>query len=576
MKTRLLLTLLIGFALRLEAQHFQIVDQTSFDNTGAVTASVPGGGMYVAAIAGWPRLNFSNVRLFRYDKAGKELWHFDLPGSEYDRVADLLVLPDSSVVICGGTSGCDVGGYGFIGRFSAEGEVLWHVYQDYVYQLPFEIYFFSALTLGEPGTVYVLGNPWDESAVLSFNLETGEYLEMIGLSPPLNWETYDVYYRPQEQGFYVAGLQGIHRYNTQTDVIELVVADLPGGGPFLQIVPLNDSLMLTFRIEGDVVVFDQNGVVETHDWTGHGAEHVERNNDGRLAVFSEGKVYVYSSDFVFQHQLEPNLPQFKSTSALWSNDRLVLAGNEKHTSHNHYYNTALWAQSYDLDGQTLVNLGDVEVLEVIEVQHPAAHLVSLPGSYPLYSITGGTFQVRIRNLSFAMLDSVTLNTAFYGYDYPDICQTSSHKVVSFDSLALGPGEEAVLDMGLVETPFIGFLLGSFNPWKVCVWSSVPNGMADADHTNNLACLNVFGIVSATEPAASTFSLSPNPATDACTITWGENMRPETVQVYDAFGRLLLSETVDSHAGKHVLLLNALQSGIYLVVLDRAVHRLVRN
>ncbi|MCC6411955.1 MAG: T9SS type A sorting domain-containing protein [Saprospiraceae bacterium] len=576
MKTGIFYLLLVCFALRLEAQHFQIVDQTDFDNEAAVTASVPGGGMYVAAIAGWPRLNFSNFRLFRYDKAGNELWHYDLPGSERDGVADLLVLPDSSVVVCGNTSGCDVGGYGFIARLSAEGEVLWHVYEDFVTELPFEIYFFNALTVGESGTLYVLGNPWEGSAVLSFNIETGEYLETIGLSPPFNWNTHDVYYRSQEQGFYVAGLQGIHRYMLQTGFLELVVANLPGGGPFLQIVPLNDSLMLTYRVEGDVVVFDQNGVVETHDWTIHGAEHVERNDDGRLAVLSEGKVYVYGPDFEFHQQIEPNLPQFRANTMLWSNDRIVLAGSDKHTNTTLYWNTAMWAQSYDTNGQTFNNVQEVEVLEVIEVQHPVAHNVGVPGSYPYHSITGGAFQVRIRNLSFITLDSVTLNTAFYGYDYPDICPSSSYLVKTFDSLDLGPGEEVVLDLGLVETPFIGFWLGSFNPWKVCVWSSKPNGQADTDHSNNLACLDVFGIVSSTEPEATAFALFPNPATNACTITWGENLKPETVQVYDAFGRHLLSETVDSHAGQHDLELGAWPSGIYMVVLDKAVRRLVKQ
>jgi hypothetical protein len=167
-----------------------------------------------------------------------------------------------------------------------------------------------------------------------------------------------------------------------------------------------------------------------------------------------------------------------------------------------------------------------------------------------------------------------LNSGFYGYDYSDICQTSSHKTKLFKDLNLPPGEEVVLDMGLIETPYASY--GQFNPaWRVCIWSSTPDGMVDVNHSNNMSCLLVSPVVSSAEPQIFSFSLFPNPASDVCTLTWGEDLRPENIRVYDIHGTLLLDEAADSSAGSHRLNLDTWPSGVYTVFLDKAVRRLVK-
>ena len=94
--------------------------------------------------------------------------------------------------------------------------------------------------------------------------------------------------------------------------------------------------------------------------------------------------------------------------------------------------------------------------------------------------------------------------------------------------------------------------------------------------NNLACIEVYPTVGTKEPDVIAFALFPNPATDACTITWGENLQPETVQLFDVYGRLLHSETVNPSAGTHDLQLAALPSGVYTVALGKAVQRLIKQ
>ncbi|MCC6411956.1 MAG: T9SS type A sorting domain-containing protein [Saprospiraceae bacterium] len=259
----------------------------------------------------------------------------------------------------------------------------------------------------------------------------------------------------------------------------------------------------------------------------------------------------------------------------WSNDRILLAGDEAHTSDVQFRNTAAWMQSYDLDSQTFNSVMDAEMLEVIKTQQPVATLF-IDIWQPYYSVTQGTFDVRVRNLSFATLDSLTIHTAYYGKDevYIDCVPLSSRKSVMFTGLNLGPAEEVTLPIGLVESPYVPY--NRINPWKVCMWVGNPNGQVDSDHSNNLSCVDVYPTVSTDEPDGGAFTLFPNPATDACTITWGENLRPEMVQVYDVYGRLLLTETVNTSSGTHDLQLATLPPGVYTVALEKVVQRLIKQ
>jgi len=113
-------------------------------------------------------------------------------------------------------------------------------------------------------------------------------------------------------------------------------------------------------------------------------------------------------------------------------------------------------------------------------------------------------------------------------------------------------------------------------WELCVWTSMPNGSMDNNRDNQLACINLDLTVSTHEIKSSAFSIFPNPATDDCTITWGENLRPETVRIFDLVGRLLRSEAVDPSAGQHALQLSGLVSGVYVVELGGVAVRVIRS
>jgi hypothetical protein len=105
---------------------------------------------------------------------------------------------------------------------------------------------------------------------------------------------------------------------------------------------------------------------------------------------------------------------------------------------------------------------------------------------------------------------------------------------------------------------------------------MPNGMADAEHANNIACQTFAPTVSVNEPEAGDFSLFPNPANDECTLTWGENLRPDRVRVYDGVGRLVHDAALDAGLGRYVLDVGAWPAGVYAVALPQAVLRLVKH
>jgi Secretion system C-terminal sorting domain len=117
---------------------------------------------------------------------------------------------------------------------------------------------------------------------------------------------------------------------------------------------------------------------------------------------------------------------------------------------------------------------------------------------------------------------------------------------------------------------------SLQPWRFCSWTSDPNHQPDADISNNRSCVEIMlNLLPEPEPLPDAFSLFPNPTTNTCTITWGENLRPETVKVYDLYGRLVHTETVDASARRHELNLTGLIRGVYVVETGGVVVRVVR-
>ncbi|MCC6411954.1 MAG: T9SS type A sorting domain-containing protein [Saprospiraceae bacterium] len=574
MKTWTFCILFIGFVCRLEAQYFQIADQTRFDNFFTATAPLPGGGFYAAAQQGYPPMVVADVVLCRYDDSGQELWRVALPGWDRGYVYDMQVLPDSSVLLCGAQTSCDAEAEDriFLARINPDGSIRWHVYEGATTTpSPVGLYGVPMMTLDDLGRVCVLSI----ETMHTFDLETGMYATSYTIPAPLNWECNDLHFNVADQRFYLISTEGVERFDPLSGSLETVAGLAAPSVYYRKIVPLSGGNMLAYSESGAALEFGPDGVVTTADWSSHGVQCITRSDDGRLAIYRDGHVFVYNAQYILKHQFELTNPGIGVFAMHWENNNLLLAGFAAHALVLDYFNSSMWAQSFSVVGQTIEQTVDARLVDLINTQPPVAQQVSVPNAeFAYFSMKNAGFQVRVRNQSSEVLRELTVNASNYGYDQPVSCLSFSYFIKTFEDLDLAPGEETVLDLGLIESPYVPFYF--FNPWTVCVWTSMPNGKVDDKPSNNLACLSLTPTVSSNEPESANFSLFPNPATDACTITWGENLRPETVQLFDVYGRLLLTETLDSHVGQYNLHFAALPSGVYWVVLDRAVRRLVKN
>jgi hypothetical protein len=189
---------------------------------------------------------------------------------------------------------------------------------------------------------------------------------------------------------------------------------------------------------------------------------------------------------------------------------------------------------------------------------------------------GGAFSVRVKNEGSAVMQRVRIQAGHYGYDPSHAweCGFPSIKTLEVENMQVLPGQDTLIAFGGLDSTLVAPEAGG--QWQFCAWTSMPNNRVDANHGNNQTCVWLPLTVAAEEPQTGAFSLFPNPAADACTITWGENLRPDRVRVYDGVGRLLLNETVDSSAGRVDLQLGTLQSGVYWVVLGTVVQRLIKR
>ncbi|MCC6411953.1 MAG: T9SS type A sorting domain-containing protein [Saprospiraceae bacterium] len=572
MKNLFVFLMMILVAPVLRAQPFQKVMQPEFNTRVFEAESNPLGGFYLIAHQGGANLHLSSAYLYRFDNQGDTLWSKQLPFANQNGIEDMLVLDNGDVLITGTRWDCDINLLQFITRIDTNGLTIWYN-QHYLYADAVEEKFIaSKMTLTGDGNVYLFGGVY----VFTIDMNTGEKVDEFQIPIDFSETWYNnFYYHIYKNELYFAGANGVRGYQLQTGQQTQYVQDDPGP-PFdyyTGIVPLDQNRTLFYSAMGASAVVHTNGDASFPNLGT--VTTVALHPDGRLAVYGGNGIRIYNSDYSLISSFEPNLLGLHVQSIVWIDSLIVLTGDAKHIEHTYRYNSSIWTQAYSTDGATVGNSNDVLITGILVEQAPTVQELQQTWQGQ-YLLTDGAFSVQLRNEGDAVLQTVTLNAGFYGFEYNNFCFQYSSMDTIYHDLNLQPGEDTILYLGNTGEVIIDTFNFSIQPWQFCAWTSDPNQQVDADFTNNRSCIEIGLTVATEEPQTHAFSLFPNPATETCTITWGENLRPETVKVYDLYGRLVRSETVDAASRRHELNLAGLINSVYVVEMGGVVVRVIRS
>jgi len=568
MKIPLILWCSLGLSVQVHAQSFFYLDQPDFNNETSAVAVGPDGSVYMAGEQSNLGNGYATATVHKMDITGQKLWMQSISYLNLCWINKILPMSDGGAVVVGQTLFCDYGSWGIVGRLDTDGAWMWkHVYA-LSYSSGTQLEPFNDVQLTSDGRLQALGF----SYVFGFNATTGFLMTIKPLPVPGFFAFRKFYVDETNERYFLNNTLGAYAWNPATDELTTIDTTL-GNKDYKQWLVLDESRLLTYKPNGEVMIVDRQTLAPTF-WTVPGgwldaAWHPEQSllavlRSSGISWYDEGGQEVYPT-------LTPGWNGILAKAIAWQNDTLVVAGSEKHTLTWPQTNHSLWGRAYVPEGLVETNENDAMLVELVIDVAPTV----IGYSWGIPTLSGGAFSVRVKNNGGTPLQSVILSS-MYGYatHSPGECRVPSIKRLDLENIHLLPGQDTLVFFGSLDTTIIEEISGG--QWQFCAWTSMPNNRVDADHANNQTCVWLPLTVAAEEPQSSAFSIFPNPATDDCTITWGENLRPETVRIFDLVGRLLRSEAVDPSAGQHALQLSGLVSGVYVVELGGVMVRVIRS
>lgn len=241
------------------------------------------------------------------------------------------------------------------------------------------------------------------------------------------------------------------------------------------------------------------------------------------------------------------------------NGKIAVAGTESSASPNATIqpiaSTSAWVRIFDESQINIVPLLPDITLSNVKQTTPID--TSYPGQFA-YSLDGGGFQIQVTNTGLVPVNQVAVNISFARNEYFDICVNYPAKHVIFKNLQLAPGASTLLGFGNVHADGQIIL-----PAQLCFWTSSPNELPDAEHSNDIFCKPISYKVGVNDMTSLPLEIRPNPADTRAELLLPENHDSSSWQVYNSAGALVQSG--DYVAGTGLVIETAsLPEGMYFV------------
>ncbi len=224
-----------------------------------------------------------------------------------------------------------------------------------------------------------------------------------------------------------------------------------------------------------------------------------------------------------------------------------------------YNSQQMWLHTDHINAEPTNKTANVSLSQVTQNAILDIDTFTISAGINIYNLSGGQFQIEVKNLGSEPLESVFVNIAFEQVN--GFCSRRPAKTKYFSGLHIPPNTSVWLDFGDVAANQQSAL-----PAQLCFWTSAPNHQPDADPSNDISCKS-FNSVATNEPGAAGYSIAPNPAYDVIYINFDEIPVNGAWKLYDMRGRQIKSGIIER--GASALEINAIDlvSGQYIVVVD---------
>lgn len=563
--------LLIFFAHSVFAQNLHIAWQRGFQHDLQDLKATADGSWLVGGSYGVPGMTFRAGYMGRFDSDGVIERELSLNILEQATVTALLPLADGRWIAGGIINGCDFGGSGFVALYDTTWEYQWFTSLDWV-TLTNPVVFVSSLHLFSDSTVLAIGS----GKAQLFSMKNGDILEELTLPG---------YYHggaaaPNSAYLMVSGTEGLIALFPDLTLKTIVPLGSAFSTYFYEITAGQDDRFFAVREDNTLVAADTTGILTSLKLNYHVTDIASDGPNIWLCGRQNNFYRIEKRDKNLNLLTGFNLtdPDILPIRVQPDGPNVLLAGWELHgppPRQNTLSSTSswnFWLASFTPIGQLIHPGTDAALTEIVANTPPVKSPVTGAPGYS-WSVSGGTFSVRIQNLGTEVLNSVQVLASGYGKGLPFICIYDAFVNRPFTDLNLAPGADTLLYLGEIAAPYVSG--ADALSWELCFWTAVPNNKMDSNHENDYHC-QVF------EPTTSTFGpnspelrIFPNPVQDLLYLEL-PNERPGPCQIFDAAGRLVLTAHAENRDSGFAVVVDQLPAGIYFLQMQQAWGRFVKK
>lgn len=474
--------------------------------------------------------------LFILDDSGNLIVkeYFDNYSFEVGSINDMLELDNGEFLILGTGGLCDVCCWSTIQRYS-EG---WAPYFDWNDNIQLSS---TAIKMAYDHTklLYILNK---DNSMDVFDLETLEVVLSLNFGDK---EFNDVIALSSDE-IIVAG-QGVSYVQTVNEVT------LPDYN-FFQIEQLSDTSIIVAS-EKDIFILDDTfGIQHSFNLTNttETIKQIAVSNTHIGILINTGtadKGVVFDHNLTLQQSFALDSVGVRNEAIAIQNNKLVIAGTELSK------NRSMFGKQYSLSGQSTDYETDIGIINM-EMGTPPFVKDTPPWGGTILRMEDIDFT--IQNFGNTAVQDFRINARFEDIQF--ICYLPQTFRQNFFGLQLNPGESIT-----VNIPELEILTYDLEPsFNFCFWTSIPNHKIDRNHTNDNYCKNI--IINSTDEISPTsaLSVSPNPANNELRIDIPEGVIPESIQIFDLYGKLVLEEKRNYFGESIDLNIKELSSGAYFV------------
>jgi hypothetical protein len=296
------------------------------------------------------------------------------------------------------------------------------------------------------------------------------------------------------------------------------------------------------------------------------AQILKRRNDaywilGNAASNSISNVLPVDTSFQINSPVSLGISSVKATDFDVSPLKVVMAGTEITPDVIYKSNTHIFIKTFELLGNSQTYSTDAGIISIkIDTVYTKRYPYSPKDIYDVYFKA----HVTIRNFSIDTLKSIYINSYL---NWWNPCERS-HYLDQLSGLNIAHGDSLEIKLGIFED--FGMHLPQNNMiYTACLWTSVPNGKIDKDHTNDNACIS-FPIPLSTGITDyypdQNISIFPNPCISRLNIESKDqlNLKNGKYELQNYLGQKILSGEI--YSTNTTIDLSGYPSGIYFILL----------